>query len=298
MIEVREARYFLALAEELHFGRAARRLHISQPPLSQAIKTLESRLRVQLVDRSTRHVVLTPAGQVFLDQCRQLVARAEAAEESVRAAADGRLGTLRIGAVNSAIESMLRVALPAYLATRPGVEVRVTEHNSRRAIADLRAGTIDVALCRLVGTPPGLRRLSLQVDEFVLAVPRAWADRYGDGPLEQAAADPWIWLPRDLAEGYHDQVTAACRAAGFTPSTPHHAHSIRSQLTMVEYGLGVALVPQSSIRSAAVATFRVEPAASIEMSAVWPAVASPLRDDFLATLRVPENRRVGEARLR
>jgi hypothetical protein len=102
MIEIREARYFIAVAEELHFGRAAERLHMSQPPLSQVVKALEHRLGVLLLNRTTRQVTLTPAGTVFLDRCRELVATAQAADSAARAAADGQTGQLSIGAVTSA----------------------------------------------------------------------------------------------------------------------------------------------------------------------------------------------------
>jgi DNA-binding transcriptional LysR family regulator len=114
MIEVREARYFLAVAEELHFGRAAARLHMSQPPLSQVIKSLEQRMGARLLNRTTRAVSLTTAGEVFLGHCRRLVNLAEEAESATRDAASGQIGQLRIGAVTSAFFDPLPTMLAAF----------------------------------------------------------------------------------------------------------------------------------------------------------------------------------------
>ncbi len=114
MIEVREARYFIAVAEELHFGRAAERLHMSQPPLSQTIKALEQRSSTELLTRTTRAVALTAAGEILLEQCRRLVNLAEEAETATRDAATGQIGRLRIGAVTSAFFDPLPVMLAGF----------------------------------------------------------------------------------------------------------------------------------------------------------------------------------------
>src|SRR5687767_2108140 len=186
MVDVREARYFVAVAEELHFGRAAERLHMSQPPLSQAIKALEHRLGVRLLHRTTREVTLTTAGAVFLDVCRTLVGAATAADAAVRQAADGQAGQLRIGAVTSAFGDPLPRVLELFQAAHPRVDVRVREVDTHVAVQSLRRREIDVALARQLATPPGFERVTLRREPFVLAVPVSWAPAT-DEPWDLAA---------------------------------------------------------------------------------------------------------------
>lgn len=275
MLEVREARYFVAVAEELHFGRAAERLHMSQPPLSQVIKALEQRLGTELFARTTRSVALTSAGEVLLDRCRQLVNLAEEAETATRHAAAGLLGQIRIGAVTSAFFDPLPAMLATFRATHPEVEIVLQEldtHEAARALAD---HAIDVALVRHLAIPPGLERRPLLEEEFVLAMPASW-DLGQDEPTDLAATAglPWIWLPRHISPDYHDQVVACCRTNGFAPVVTNTAHSIVSQLAMVGCGIGVAVVPESSARQATgpggqVRFSRFAGAATIELAAVW-----------------------------
>jgi DNA-binding transcriptional LysR family regulator len=250
MIEVREARYFIAVAEELHFGRAAERLHMSQPPLSQTIKILESRLGVELLHRSTREVRLTTAGSVFLERCRALVGAATSAEEAARQAASGQIGRLRIAAVTSAFIDPLPRILADLREAHPLVDIRLEEVDTHQAVPALRRREIDVALVRQLATPTDCARVSLRQERFVLAIPAQWADGIEQSrDLASAASLPWVWLPRSISPDYHDQVVACCRAADVSPDAHHVARSITSQLAMVACGLGVALVPESAAGS-------------------------------------------------
>ncbi|MGQ1838661.1 LysR family transcriptional regulator [Kocuria turfanensis] len=292
MVEVREARYFIAVAEELHFGRAAERLHMSQPPLSQAIKGLEQRLGVTLLHRSTREVRLTSAGAVFLDQCRGLIGASTAAEAAARHAADGQAGALRIGAVTSAFTDPLPQALHAFRQDHPRVEITAEEVDTHVAVQALRRRELDVALVRQLATPPDCQRVTLRSEQFVLTVPAGWAAT-GVAPedLASAAELPWIWLPRAISPDYHDQVVACCRAAGFAPEARHTAHSITSQLAMVACGLGVALVPESaaprpgSPESRSTYVVRLDRTPTIDLAAVWRRDTTTLIDDFLTSTR-------------
>jgi DNA-binding transcriptional LysR family regulator len=292
MVDVREARYFVAVAEELHFGRAAERLHMSQPPLSQAIKALEHRLGVQLLHRTTREVTLTTAGAVFLDACRTLVGASTAADAAVRQAADGQAGELRIGAVTSAFGDPLPRLLELFQAAHPRVDVRVREVDTHVAVQSLRRREIDVALARQLATPPGCERVTLRREPFVLAVPVSWAPA-SDEPWDLAATAelPWIWLPRSISPDYHDQVVACCRAAGFAPDARHLARSIYSQLAMVASGLGVALVPAGAAHrpedpaASRIRFVRLEHSATIDLAAVWRRETSPLVEGFIASAR-------------
>jgi len=292
MLEVREARYFIAVAEELHFGRAAERLHMSQPPLSQAIKALEHRLGTVLLHRTTREVSLTSAGAVLLDACRALVGASAAAEAVVRQAADGQAGELRIGVVTSSFSDPLPRILELFQRAHPRVDVRVEEVDTRVAVQSVRRRELDVALVRQLATPPGLERITLHREPFVLAVPTSWADAT-DEPwdLARAAEMRWIWLPRRISPDYHDEVVASCRAAGFAPDARHLARSINSQLAMVACGLGVALVPAGVTHrpehadAARVRFVRLERSATIELSAIWRPETSPLVDGFVRSAR-------------
>jgi DNA-binding transcriptional LysR family regulator len=292
MVDVREARYFVAVAEELHFGRAAERLHMSQPPLSQAIKALEHRLGVRLLHRTTREVTLTTAGAVFLDACRTLVGAATAADAAVRQAADGQAGELRIGAVTSAFSDPLPRVLELFQDAHPRVDVRVREVDTHVAVQSLRRREIDVALARQLATPPGCERVTLRREPFVLAVPVSWAPA-SDEPSDLAATAelPWIWLPRSISPDYHDQVVACCRAAGFAPDARHLARSIYSQLAMVASGLGVALVPAGAAHrpedpgASRVRFVRLEHSATIDLAAVWRRETSPLVEGFIDSAR-------------
>jgi DNA-binding transcriptional LysR family regulator len=292
MVDVREARYFIAVAEELHFGRAAERLSMSQPPLSQAIKALEHRLGTRLLHRTTREVSLTTAGAVLLDACRSLLGAPGGADAAVRQAADGQAGELRIGAVTSAFSDPLPRVLELFQQAHPRVDVRVREVDTHVAVQSLGRREIDVALARQLATPPGCERVTLRTEPFVLAVPASWAPAT-DEPWDLAATAElrWIWLPRSISPDYHDQVVACCRAAGFAPDARHIARSISSQLAMVASGLGVALVPSGAARRpmdvdvARIRFVRLEHSATIDLAAIWRREASPLVDGFIDSAR-------------
>ena len=250
MVEVRQARYFIAVAEELHFGRAADRLSMSQPPLSQAILQLERQLGTTLLNRSSRSVLLTEAGSLFLEQCRLLVGASERAQETAQMASSGTIGTLRIGAVTSAFSEVLPEILARFRATRPLVELRVQEIDSHHGRDALGRRELDVAVIRHSETGRRLISVPLRRDHFVVAMPKDHPLAQGSGPvsLSEFREDSWVWLPRQISPDYHDELVAACRQVGFTPEAQHYADSINSQLAMVSCGLGVTLAPESSVR--------------------------------------------------
>jgi DNA-binding transcriptional LysR family regulator len=290
VVDVREARYLIAIGEELSFRRAAERLHMSQPPLSQAIKALERRLGVTLLHRTTREVALTPAGAVFLDACRALIGAAEAADAAARQAADGQAGALRIGAVTSAFSDLLPRALEHFRSTHPRVDIRAEEVDTHVAVEAVRRRELDVALVRQLATPSDCQRLTLRREPFVLAIPASWTTGMNDPTNLAAAADlPWIWLPRDISPDYHDQVVACCRSAGFAPDARHTARSITSQLAMVACGLGVVLVPASATAGATgagttgVRFLDLERSPGIDLAAIWRRGTSPLVEGFIAS---------------
>jgi DNA-binding transcriptional LysR family regulator len=273
MVDVREARYFIAVAEELHFGRAADRLHMSQPPLSQAIKAIERRLGVTLLHRTTREVALTAAGTVFLDRCRILVGAAESAGAAAQAVAEGAAGQLRIGAVTSAFRDPLPAALEHFRRHRAAVEIRVEEVDSHVGVQAVRRRELDVAFVRQLATPSDCVRARLRTERFVLAIPAAWARYPAAEGLTLAADLPWVWIPRTISPDYHT------------------AQSIVSQLAMVACGLGVALVPESATQQLRVPEEQsihlmpLQNSATIELAAVWRRGPNRLVESLLDSTR-------------
>ena len=251
MIEVRQARYFLAVAETLHFGRAAERLAMSQPPLSQAILQLERQLGVVLFDRSGRKVTLTETGRVFAAECRTLIAAARHAQEVATQVEAGLAGTLRIGVVTSALSEPLLSTLGAFRHARPRVDLRITEVDTPSGQQALLQHEIDIAVIRPATPVRGLRIQPWRHDEFVIALPPGHplaADAPSPVHLAVFADEPWVWLRRGASPDYHDQLIAICRRAGFSPDMRHFASSIFTQLAMAASGLGVTLVPNVSVR--------------------------------------------------
>jgi len=233
-------------------------LRMSQPPLSQAIRQLERQLGVQLLTRTSRSVALTNAGQVLLAHCRSLIAVADRAAGAALQAQAGAIGVLRIAAVTSAFTEVLPRALRAFQDQRPGVELRVSEIDTQHGARAVLDQQVDVAVIRQSRVDPRLRSDPLRRDHLVAVVPTA--HRLAATPavrpidLTELADDPWVWLPREVSPGYHDELVAACRAAGFSPDARHSATSIDSQLAMVGCGLGVTLAPRTSTARAPAGT--------------------------------------------
>lgn len=249
MMEVRQARYFIAVAEELHFGRAAERLHMSQPPLSQAIMALENQLGTELLHRTSRRVQVTETGRMFLDECRLLVRASERAVSVATLASSGMVGTLRIGAVTSAFNDPLPAILKEFREGWPEVELQAREIDTHDGQDALMRGEIDVAVIRLSVGDRHITSIPLRQDRFVLALPQDHARAAEEGPVKLAdfRDESWVWLNRSISPDYHDELVAACQQSGFRPSPRHYGNSIHSQLAMGACGLGVTLVPASSI---------------------------------------------------
>ena len=288
MIEVRQARYFLAVAESLHIGRAAEQLGMSQPPLSQAILQLERQLGVRLLDRTGRKVALNETGRAFAAECRKLLAAAQHAQDIATQAEAGLVGRLRIGVVTSALSEPLLGTIATFRRSRPQVELQVVEVDTPSGQESLLQHEIDMAVIRLSRPVRGLRTQPWRRDSFVIAIPaeRAVATDAAD-PVGLAgfADDPWVWLRRDASPDYHDQLMATCRRAGFSPDVRHLANSITTQLAMVAGGLGVTLVPNVLVGSMQLpVTYRplIDRADLIELSLVTRnSTQEPLVREFL-----------------
>lgn len=247
-MELRHLRYFIAVAEELHFGRAARRLGIAQPPLSQQIRKLEEELSVRLFERTRRRVALTEAGGAFLREARLTLHQAERAARAAQQAGRGETGDLLVGATASADCNVLPVVLPAFRRQYPDVNVILRSLSAAEQIDALTHSRIDVGFLRL---PVRYDDRLLTVrrvfrEPMVLALPRrhplASRPRV---PLQKLAGVPYIFFPRSRSPEYHDSIVAACQKAGVTLNVVQEAEHTQTLLGLVSLGFGVALLPAS-----------------------------------------------------
>jgi DNA-binding transcriptional LysR family regulator len=291
MIELRLFRYFVAVAEALHFTRAAESLGMAQPPLSQQIKKLENEMGVQLFRRSQRKVELTEAGEVFLEQARRTLRTAEQAVEDARRAAAGRAGRLAIGMVSSATyEDLIAAVVLRFRVQCPNVELVLQELTTPQQIRLLHTREIQVGFIR-----PPIQDLAIALEmvkrePLLVALPAAHplAERK-QVPIAALATEPWVTLPSDLGMGFYNLVMSLCREAGFTPKVSQVATQIHTMISLVAAGLGVTLVPASvsSLRRAGVVYRKLaNETPLVETSVAYlKSAQSPVLENFLQTIR-------------
>lgn len=244
--ELRQLRHFVAVAQHLHFGRAAATLHMSQPPLSRSIQDLEARLGATLLARSRRKVALTPEGARFLEEAQRVLAQLERAVLEVGSMAAGAGGRLRLGFVSLADFGVLPGLLKAYKAAHPGVALALREMLSPEQAAALSAGELDFGLL-LPPVAGDLEHLVVQRERFVVALParHALARARGRIAMRQLSGEAFVMAPRDIAPGLHDIVALLTARAGFSPRVAQEAIQMQTVVSLVSSGLGVAVVPSS-----------------------------------------------------
>jgi DNA-binding transcriptional LysR family regulator len=244
---IRHLWLFLAVAEEQNFGRAAKRLGMSQPPLSEQIQVLEQALKVKLFDRSRRGAKLTPVGAAILPAVRKFADQLERLELAVEEAVAGQSGILTIGAISTAMFDVLPGLIEQLKSDYPHLTVSVREIDSVEAVPALEAGDIDLAFARLDGDlGASIKSLPLTQDRLVVALP-------SDHPLAartrislaSLATEPLVMFSRKVSPVYFDNLIATCRASGFSPRVLHEVRSVASQIAFVSCGQGIALVPAS-----------------------------------------------------
>jgi len=273
-MELRHLKYFVAVAEELHFGRAARRLNLAQPPLSQQIRSLEEELGGRLFTRTSRKVELTESGRLFLEQARLILAQADKAGHAVRAAHRGEAGRITIGFVTSAVYTLVPTILREFNRGRPHVEIRCFEMNSNEQRVALQDRRIEVGFNRAPLADAMMHVEILARERFVLALP-------SDHPrardrklrLRQFAGDGFIQFSRDQGNVIYDGVIASCHRAGFSPRIAQESTGVQTTLALVAAGLGVAMVPASlqQLRRPGVTYRELPPVDSqeLELALVW-----------------------------
>lgn len=279
-------RYFAVLAEELHFGRAAERLAITQPPLSSGIKALEDALGVRLFERSSKHVALTPAGRAYLVEVRVVLDRVERAAETARAVASGTRGRLDIGFTGSMVYREMPLIVRTFGEQTPGIDVHLREMSSSEQVEALLHRQIHAGFVNVGVVPMGLRSLALLRDQFVCCLPVSHP--LASAPqvdLRHLADETFVMFSRDVAPANHDNVIALLNRAGIHPHTRHATRQWLTVVALVAMRMGVALVP-ASIAQAAVQGVRFVPVAGIDHPTVgvlaWPVEeASPALRSFL-----------------
>jgi DNA-binding transcriptional LysR family regulator len=246
-MELRHLRYFAALAEELHFGRAAAKLHISQPPLSMQIRALEEELGVTLFNRTQRHVALTQAGHALLQEARQILARVEQAMLVTRRAGRGEIGELAVGFISVADYNVLPLVLREFRRKFPLVNLTLREATTDAQVRDLIAGRLDVGFLLPPVTEPALESVSILREPLIAALPEKHplAKKPGKLALEKLRDEPFILFPRPNAPGLYDDVVSCCKAAGFSPKVEQEAIQMQTIISLVSAELGVALIPAS-----------------------------------------------------
>lgn len=289
-IETRHLRCFLAVAETLHFGQAAERLHLAQPALSRSIRQLERELGTKLLERTTRSVSLTPAGEVYAERAEAILWRLERAGMAARATADGRTGTLRLGVTGAAtfgyLPELARVAAQAL----PDVRLRVqTEMLTPEQEADLLEDKLDLGVLRTPVGTPDLQHVVVSQEHLVIALPQ-------DHPLADAevvhladlAEEDFVTYSDDTGSVVLRTVLQACRDAGFVPRRTHQVTATSTAVALVAAGLGVSLLPEtaSSLTLDGVVFRPVDTELTVDLALAWPAGPTrPIVARLIAALR-------------
>ncbi|MBV8617344.1 MAG: LysR family transcriptional regulator [Curvibacter sp.] len=276
-MEMRHLRYFVVLAEELHFGRAAKRLHISQPPLSFNIKQLESSLGARLLERNSHGVKLTPAGEVFRRSALRVLAEADSAALQVRDVALGVTSRVRVGFVGSMLFRGLPEQLRAFQAQHPQVQIELMELNSAEQLDAFSRGAIDLGFVHSARLPSDLTQRLYMSEPFVACLPAGHAALQSvdsDAPLNLRAllAEPLVLFSRGASPDYYERVLLLCQQLGWQAPVRHEVRHWLSVVALVGKGMGCALVPEALSRSGvAGVVFRALAASDIrsEVMLVW-----------------------------
>ncbi|MGL5386478.1 MAG: LysR substrate-binding domain-containing protein [Serratia sp. (in: enterobacteria)] len=247
MIETRLLHQFIAVAEELHFNRAAQRLHMAQPPLSQAIRRLEQEIGAPLFERTNRTVSLTPAGADFLATAKKVLRLLDDGVEQTRRVAQGIEGHLTLTFINIAPYGALLSALQHFRSSSPAVSFTMLDATTQEQVAALEQGNADLGFMRPPGrTAPNLRFESILHEPILICLPAKHPLACNElVPLAALREEAFVSSPRHLGQGFHDQLVQLCEAAGFMPQITQQARQLQTLVALVASGFGVALLPAS-----------------------------------------------------
>ncbi|HEY8480985.1 MAG TPA: LysR substrate-binding domain-containing protein [Spirillospora sp.] len=250
MFTLNQLANFVAVAEELHFGRAAERLRMTQPPLSRQIQLLEKDLKVKLFDRTNRSVRLTPAGRAFLVEARRLLQQADHAAMSVRQVSEGEAGSITIGFTAAGAYATLGRLLEVGRAELPGVRIVLREMVTRDQLQALGEGALDLGLVRPPVTDPDLEERCADREPLLAAIPNDHPLAEGDGPIRLSDFDGQSFIMYSPVEAryFHELLISLFRQAGVTPVYAQYLSQVHSILALVNCGWGLALVPAAASR--------------------------------------------------
>jgi DNA-binding transcriptional LysR family regulator len=293
MIDIRQMRYFVALAETLHFGRAAERLHLSQPPLSRQIAALEKELGVRLLERHSRQARLTDVGRRFLEDSRAVLASFDQACRNASLAGRGELGELSIGFMMHAAYSVVPALTRRFMANHPQVHLKLREVVPALLTDAVLSGQFDAAIMFSPGPTKGLETRTIRREHLCLALrathPLAGRAAIGARDLD---GEPLIAAPAEVAPTLREAIVRYCRSGGFEPAFRLETQLQQTIVSLVAEGLGIALVPQtmSKLGIADVLFRELHDAPAIEYVVAWrPANLNPALRPFLAEASVSQN---------
>lgn len=288
-MELRSLRHFLALAEELHFGRAADRVGVTQPSLSHQIARLERELDATLFTRTSRQVRLTPSGAALLPGARRAVIEAERAAQAARDAATGGSGDLVIGALGSALNGVLPPLVRAFARRRPGVGLDFRQLDTAVQLPALQDHRLDIGFVRAAQPVPGVDIVTLIQEPLVAVLPTDHAlAALAEVPLRALAAEPFVLWPRQASVGFYDELIASCRRLGFSPDVRYESRGAETLLALVAAKLGVSVQPEP-YRNLARAGVAFRPLADVAPTSALQVASrrgdpSPLVHGFLAVV--------------
>lgn len=235
-------KYFMAVAENLHFSKAAEKLFMAQPPLTRQIKQLEKDLGVQLFKRDKRNVSLTAQGKLLYEESTKIFSQINGITESLKQLESGLIGQITIGYVGAAMHCILPELLVKLKSSYPGIHTVLQELNNEKQVKSLKSGIIDIGFLRTPVKEKGLEVKSVFQEPFSLVVPASFPDTT---QLKDLAGEPFISFSKDCGPGLIESIYKVCNKAGFTPKVVHETSQINSIVRLVESGLGYSIVPKS-----------------------------------------------------
>ena len=288
-MELRHLRYFMAVAEELNFTRAAEKLHIAQPPLSQQIQHLEAELGFQLFRRTKRTVHLTAAGQVFFEEAGKILQQVDRAIQLGRQTSRGELGQLTVGFVSSSAHNVVPAILQAFRTRCPAVKLELHELTTNEQLQRLRFGQIDIGFVRPPVEEDGINSEIVFREPLIAALPETHpaADR-AHLELRELSTEPFILFPRSLAPGLYDPIVSLCQQAGFSPIAAQEAIQMQTIVSLVAAEMGVAIVPasmQNFQRSGVVYKSLPESTCIVAIALIWRSDPTAAVQRFLEVAR-------------
>ena len=274
MFEFSQLRCFLAVAEDLHFGRAAQRMNMTQPPLSRQIQLLEHELGVSLFERTSRAVKLTPAGRTFLPEAKQMLRLAEGAVVSAKRVARGEVGPVTLGFTPGSSYAFLPRLISAAMEEMPDVDLVLREMNSAQQMEALTAGRLDAGAVRLPVDRRGMELACVMREQIILAVPEGHKFASADAPsLRDLERTPFIMYSPTDARYFYDLVSGLLRAAEVEPSYVQHVSEVHTVLALVSARAGVALVPSAAsnlfVRGVVLRELQPAPRTQAELHLIW-----------------------------